>query len=53
MKVLGRDKLVRFSQKHANAKKALDAWFDEASKAFWQTPQEIKQQYRSADFFGR
>lgn len=50
MNVLGRDKLISFSQKHANAKKALDVWFDEASRAMWQTPQDIKAQYRSADF---
>ena len=50
MKVLGRDKLLKFSQKHANAKKALDAWFDEAEDAEWNTPQDIKNRYRSADF---
>lgn len=50
MKILGRDKLVSFSQKHANAKKALDVWFDEASRAVWKTPQNIKAHYRSADF---
>jgi len=50
MKVLGRDKLVKFSQKHASAKKALDAWFDEAEQANWKTPQDIKDRYRSADF---
>lgn len=50
MKVLGRDKLVVFARKHASAKKALDVWFDEASRASWQTPQDIKAQYASADF---
>jgi|TARA_R110002126_G_scaffold77313_1_gene192820 mRNA interferase HigB len=50
MKVLGRDKLTKFSQKHADAKKALEAWFSEASKADWKTPQDIKNRYRSADF---
>lgn len=50
MKILGRDKLVSFSQKHANTKKALDVWFDEASRAIWQTPQDIKAHYCSADF---
>ncbi|WP_323813523.1 type II toxin-antitoxin system HigB family toxin [Cellvibrio sp. NN19] len=50
MKVLGRDKLIRFSQKHANAKKVLDVWFDEALKAQWKTPQDIKERYSSADF---
>jgi len=50
MKVLGRDKLLKFSQKHANAKKALDAWFSEAKDSEWNTPQDIKNRYRSADF---
>lgn len=50
MKVLGRDKLIAFAQRHANAKKALDVWFYEASKAAWHSPQDIKANYRSADF---
>lgn len=50
MKVLGRDKLTRFSLQHANAKTALDAWFDEAIKASWEKPQDIKNRHRSADF---
>ncbi|OUS06496.1 addiction module toxin RelE [Gammaproteobacteria bacterium 42_54_T18] len=50
MKVLGRDKLSEFSQKHANAKKALDAWFADAENSEWKTPQDIKDRYRSADF---
>jgi len=50
MKVLGRDKLTKFSQRHANAKKALDAWFSEAEEAKWKTPQDIKNRHSSADF---
>lgn len=50
MKVLGRDKLVKFYCKHTDSKKALEAWFDEAGKAVWKTPQDIKNRYRSADF---
>ncbi|MDV7105388.1 type II toxin-antitoxin system HigB family toxin [Vibrio sp. TH_r3] len=50
MKVLGRDKLVKFYKKHANAKSALEAWFSEAEKAAWKTPQDIKNRYGSADF---
>lgn len=50
MKVLGRDKLVKFYKKHANAKSALEAWFAEAEKAAWKTPQDIKNRYGSADF---
>ncbi len=50
MKVLGRDKLSAFSRQQGNAKKALDAWFNEAETADWQKPQDIKDRYRSADF---
>jgi len=50
MKVLGRDKLNAFSRQHANAKKALDAWFNEAETADREKPQDIKDRYRSVDF---
>ncbi len=50
MKVLGRDKLIKFSKKHANAKGALDAWYDEVDKACWQNSHDIKARYASADF---
>ncbi len=50
MKVLGRDKLRHFWQTHANAKGALTAWFDEVERSNWQSPQQIKARYRSADF---
>ena len=50
MKVLGRDKLIKFSQRHANAKKALDVWFNEAEEATWKTTHDIKNRYSSADF---
>ncbi|MBL4796278.1 MAG: type II toxin-antitoxin system HigB family toxin [Oleispira sp.] len=52
MKVLSRDKLTKFSKKHANSKGALDAWFDEVSKeeSAWKTTHDIKNRYPSADF---
>ncbi len=52
MKVLSRDILTKFSRKHANAKGALDAWFDEVSAAGckWKTTHDIKARYPSADF---
>lgn len=34
-------------------KQALLAWYAEASKANWKTPQNIKDQYASASFVGR
>jgi mRNA interferase HigB len=52
MKVLGRNKLIKFSKKHANVKTALDAWFEEVSKpeCRWRTSHDIKAPYPSADF---
>lgn len=50
MKVFNRDKLIKFSNKYAPAKGALDAWFSEAEQAEWKKPQDIKNRYRSADF---
>ncbi|GLR65227.1 type II toxin-antitoxin system HigB family toxin [Marinospirillum insulare] len=50
MKVLGKDKLIKFYKKHANAKSALEAWVAEAQNATWKTPQDIKNRYSSADF---
>jgi len=50
MQVLGRNELSSFWQHHANAKGALEAWFDEAQSAQWTRPQDIRNRYRSADF---
>ena len=48
--VVGREKLLEFSQQNANARVALEAWFAEAQAATWSRPQDIKDRYRSADF---
>lgn len=50
MQVLGKDKLISFYKKHANAKSVIEAWIAEAQSAKWNTPQDIKDRYRSADF---
>lgn len=36
--------------KYNDAEQPLKAWYDEAKKASWQTPQDIKDKYRSASF---
>lgn len=50
MKVLARNKLIDFMRKHASSRKALEAWFAEAERSDWQTPQDIKNRFSSADF---
>jgi mRNA interferase HigB len=48
--VLGRDKLVKFWTGHPQARRPLQAWFADASRATWQTPQDIRNRYPSASF---
>jgi mRNA interferase HigB len=50
MRVLGLPLLDRFKQSHADARGSLDAWQDEVERAQWQTSQDIKRRYASADF---
>ena len=50
MKVISIRMLREFWQHspHADAEQPLKAWFDEAKKADWKTPQDVKAKYASA-----
>lgn len=51
MRVIAKRTLRTFwqsSPQYADAKRALEAWHAEALKATWRTPQDIKDQFRSA-----
>lgn len=50
MTIAGRQLIEKFIRKHANSKASLSAWLEEAEDAAWETPQDIKDRYRSADF---
>ena len=50
MKVLGKNKLEQFYKKHTDSKSSLIAWHRDACDSTWNTPQDIKNRYRSADF---
>lgn len=50
MKVVGRDKLAAFSQKHADARQWIENWLAETERTIWRTPQDIKAWYASASF---
>ena len=54
MRVIAKSTLVRFwtNPEYIDAKGALQSWFDEAIKASWLTPQNIKAQYNSASICG-
>ena len=48
MRVIAVSNLREFWATHADAEQPLKAWFEEVQAAQWQTPAEIKSQYRSA-----
>jgi mRNA interferase HigB len=50
MNVIKRKTLIEYGKSHGDAKGQLDAWYDEAVKARWTGPQEIKARYASASF---
>lgn len=50
MRIVGLPLLLQFKQSHADARGPLDAWRDEVERSVWQTSQDIKQRFSSADF---
>lgn len=51
MRIIARKTLRTFWEAgHADAEQPLKVWFNIASKANWQSPAAIKQQFRSASF---
>ncbi len=53
MQVVAVKVLRAFWTLHPSSEQPLKAWFDEASKADWATPHDIKRQFASASFVGR
>lgn len=54
MRVIAKSTLVKFWSRpeYADAEGALKSWHDEVLKAAWKSPQDIKEQYRSASICG-
>lgn len=52
MRVLTKKNLVTFWNKHPLAEQPLKAWYDEANKVLWKTPQDIKNQHANASIIG-
>lgn len=50
MRILNLLLLEAFKQDHADIRGQLDAWRVEVERETWQTPQDIKRRYKSADF---
>ncbi|MFZ5553666.1 MAG: type II toxin-antitoxin system HigB family toxin [Bacteroidota bacterium] len=50
MRVIAKKTLREFWKKHEDAAEPLKAWFDETSKANWNSPGDSKANYPSASF---
>jgi mRNA interferase HigB len=50
MRVISKATLVEFWQMHPASRHALQTWFEDASRAKWRSPQDIKLRYVSASF---
>jgi mRNA interferase HigB len=48
MRVIAKSTLRDFWEKYPDAKEALEAWHDDAERAIWRTPAEIRAVYASA-----
>jgi mRNA interferase HigB len=53
MRIIKRGALVRFWERHPDAKTSLESWHGVVRRAAWQTPVEMKQIYHNADLVGR
>ena len=53
MRVIAKKILREFWETHNDCEQQLKAWFQEASKAEWINPNEIKAEYPSASIIGK
>lgn len=50
MRIIAKKHLIAYWEKYPDAEQPLKAWYDEALKAQWKAPQDIKNHYASASF---
>ncbi len=48
MRVISKNKLIKFYKKHAETKGPLEAWYHEVKRENWTNPMDVINQYRSA-----
>ena len=51
MRVIAKKILREFWEKHTDSEDQLKTWYKEASKAFWKSPTDIKQEYVKTSIF--
>lgn len=52
MRVIAKKTIAEYYTMHADAKTALEEWFEKAELADWQNFSDIKDSFRSADWVG-
>lgn len=52
VRIISRKTLRSFWEKHPKAEGPMRAWYDFATRATWRTTQDVKNDFRSADFVG-
>ena len=52
MRVVSKKRLVDFYSHHASSKTALEVWCQKVSKTSWDSLNDLKQDYPSADYVG-
>jgi mRNA interferase HigB len=52
MRIIARSTLRTFWEEHSDAEGPLEAWYQDAKRAEWKTPGDIKAVYRNASFVG-
>jgi mRNA interferase HigB len=45
VRVVGRQRLIDFTQKHERARSSVQSWLAEASEAEWERPLDVKQRF--------
>lgn len=50
MKLVGKDRLLAFLERHADARGPLGSWVAEVEEVAWNSPTDIKAKYPSASF---
>jgi len=48
MRIFSRSTLRHYWQRHADSEQVLKAWYQEAERSIWRTPNEMKAEYPSA-----
>jgi mRNA interferase HigB len=48
MRLIGKERLQKFREKHSDARSQLDSWVAEVENADWKTPHDLKVRYPKA-----